>query len=187
MITGFGWRWLEEGIPYTGRELSSGWVSTHTGLEGDTAVMFVGECHVATEDLVDNDDRDAGASIDAARMLHMIITHPDCGLRSGVLRQRLLVCILCESLVRRGVELERQGDDVYVGGRKLTVSIAAPSGAACLIHLGVNVDPAGAPVEAIGLDELDIGVRELGDELMTRYAQELATAAYAETKVREVD
>ena len=126
-------------------------------------------------------------SIDAAAMLHMIIMHPDCGLRSAVLRQRLLVCILCESLVGRGVALERQGDDVYVGGRKLTVSIAAPSGDACLIHLGVNVDPAGAPVEAIGLDELDIGVHELGDELMTRYAQELATAAYAETKVREVD
>jgi len=187
MITGFGWRWLEEGIPYTGRELSSRWVTAQTGQGGDTAALFVGECHVATEDLVDNDDRDAGATIDAARMLHVIVMHPGCSLRAAVLRQRLLACILCESLAGRGVVLERQGDDAYVDGRKLTVSIAAPASDACLIHLGVNVDPTGAPVPVVGLDELGVDAHDLGDELMTRYAQELATAAYAETKVREVD
>jgi hypothetical protein len=187
MITGFGWRWLEEGIPYTGGELSSRWVSAHAGQAGDTAALFVGRCDVATEDLVDNDDREAGATIVAARMLHVIIMHPGCDLRAAVLRQRLLACILCESLGRRGIVPERQGDDIFVEQRKLTVSIAAPSGEACLIHLGVNVDPSGAPLDAIGLDELNIGARDLGDELMTRYAQELATAAYAETKVREVD
>ena len=187
MITGFGWRWLEDGVPYTGRELSGRWVRAHTRQDGDTAALFVGECHVATEDLVDNDDRDAGATIDAARMLQVVLMHPGCELRAGVLRQRLLACILCESLTSRGVEMDRQGDDVYVEGRKLTVSIAAPSGDDCLIHMGVNVDPTGAPVAAVGLDELGICAHELGDELMTRYAQELATAAYAETKVREVD
>jgi hypothetical protein len=187
MITGFGWRWLEAGIPYTGRELSSRWVSAHTRQDGDTAALFVGECHVPTENLVDNDDREAGASIAAARMLNVVIMHPECDLRSAVLRQRLLVCILCESLAHREITPDRRGDDVYVDERKLTVSVAAPSSGACLIHLGINVDPAGAPVAAIGLDELAIDPHDLGDELMTRYAQELATAAYAETKVREVD
>lgn len=187
MMAGFGWRWLDDGIPYTGRELSGRWVAAHTGQPGDTAALFVGPCNVATEDLVDNDDRAAGATIVSARMLHVIIMHPGCDLRAAVLRQRLLACILCESLGRRGVAPDRQGDDVFVDGRKLTVSIAAPSSDACLIHMGVNVDPAGAPVEAVGLDELDVDAHELGDELMTRYAQELATAAYAQTKVREVD
>jgi len=187
MITGFGWKWLEAGIPYTGRELSSRWVTAHTGQDGDTAVLFMGECHVATEDLVDNDDREAGATIEAAAMLHVVIMHPGCDLRSAVLRQRLLVCILCESLASREVTTERRGDDVFVDERKLTVSIAAPSSDACLIHLGINTDPAGAPVAAIGLEELGVDPHDLGDELMTRYAQELATAAYAETKVREVD
>lgn len=120
-------------------------------------------------------------------MLHAVIMHPGCDLRSAVLRQRLLVCILCESLASRDITAERRGDDVFVDERKLTVSIAAPSSDACLIHLGINVDPAGAPVAAIGLEALGINPHDLGDELMTRYAQELATAAYAETKVREVD
>lgn len=187
MMTGFGWRWLEAGIPYTGRELSSRWVAAHAGQPGDAATLFVGPCNVATEDLVDNDDREAGATIVAGRMLHAIIMHPGCDLRAAVLRQRLLACILCESLARRGVVPDRQGDDVFVDGRKLTVSIAAPAGEACLIHMGVNVDPSGSPVDAIGLEELEVDAHDLGDELMTQYAQELATAAYAQTKVREVD
>jgi hypothetical protein len=95
---------------------------------------------------------------------------------------------LSEVLVGRGVDVERRGDDVFVRGRKLTVSIAAPGpGGVALVHLGINVDPAGSPVPAIGLDELGVEPRWLLEELLTRYVSELESAAHAETKVRAVD
>lgn len=182
----FRWRILDEAITYSGRQLRFGWVYRQTGLHGDAAAVFVGPCNVATEDLVDLDDRRAGETIVAARMLHVIIEHGDCPIRVGVLRQRLLVCILCEALRARGVETQRRGDDVFVGDRKLTVSIAAPSTTACLIHLGVNDDASGAPVAAVGLAELGVDVRELAGVVMSNYESELNSALHAETKVCEV-
>ncbi len=182
----FRWRRLDENIAYTGRELRSGWVHCQTGLHGDAAVVFAGPCNVATEDLVDLDDRRAGETIVAARMLHVIVEHGDCPIRVGVLRQRLLVCILCEVLRSRGVEVRRSGDDVYVADRKLTVSIAAPAATACLIHLGINDDASGAPVPAVGLSELGVDLRELADDVLRNYEQELRSAAHAETKVCEL-
>lgn len=174
-------------MSYTGTELRSGWVKQITGLDGDAAAGFVGPCHVASGDLVDLDDARAGATIDAAEMAHVIVEHPDCDLRAGVLRQRLLVCILGEILAADGVRLERDGDDVFIDRRKLTVSIAAPGPTGVLIHLGINVDPTGAPVRAVGLAELGLDARAVLADLLERYAGELQTAAYAETKVRQVD
>jgi hypothetical protein len=185
-MTALEYRILDKATTYTGRELRSGWVAAMTGLEGEGAVGFVGPCDVPTEALVDLDDARAGATIVAAEMAHVIVEHPSCDLRAAVLRQRLLVCILCEILGRGGVAVDRDGDDLYVGERKLTVSIAAPGPVGCLIHLGVNVDPAGAPVAAVGLIELGVEPRGLLTELLGRYSHEMQTASYAETKVRTV-
>lgn len=183
----FRFKILGETIPYTGRELRSGWVEERTGLGGDAAAVFFGRCSVATEDLVDLDDKRAGNTIESAEMAHVLVEHPGCPLGACVLRQRLLVCLLCEILHRRGVEPSRSGDDVYLGQKKLTVSIAAPSPRSSLIHLGINVRAQGAPVPAVGLEELGISARELMEDLLARYKNELETAAHAETKVRAVD
>jgi hypothetical protein len=182
-----GFEVLDESLPYTGRELRSGWVREKTGaVAGGSAVAWVGPCRVDTEDLVDLDDARNGAVIEAANMAHVVVEHPGCPLQAAVLRQRLLVCILGEALHERGIGVRRNGDDLYVGDRKLTVSIAAPAREACLIHLGINVDPTGAPVRAVGLDELGVPPRELLQTILARYRDELATAAHAEVKVRSV-
>ena len=182
-----GYQVLEEGLAYTGRELRSGWVREKTGMEGGgTAVAWVGPCNVQTEDLVDLDDAKDGAVIVAAKMAHVVVEHAGCALQAAVLRQRLLVCILGDVLRERGVDAARDGDDLYVEDRKLTVSIAAPARGACLIHLGINVDPAGSPVPAIGLDELGVPPLKILESLLERYREELATAAHAELKVRSV-
>ena len=182
----FRFRILDGDVPYSGRELRGGWVEEQTGLGGDAAAVFFGPCDVATEDLVDLDDRRAGAVIVAARMAHVIIEHPGLGLESAVLLQRLLVCILCEVLVARGIKVRRDGDDIYRGGEKVTVSIAAPSPVSALIHLGINVDPAGAPVPATGLAAMGLDEREVATDLANRYASEIAAITYATGKVREV-
>jgi hypothetical protein len=181
------YRIADGAITYTGIELRRGFVARVTGLSGDAAAGFIGPCHVPTEHLVDLDDARAGAVIEAREMAHVIVEHPDCDLRAGVLRQRLLVCLLGEVLGGHGIAVERRGDDVFVDGRKLTVSIAAPANGTVLIHLGINVDPAGAPVAAIGLSELGVDARALLTDLLGRYADELDQCAYAQTKVRTVD
>lgn len=182
-----GYKILEETIAYTGKELRSGWVREKTGIHGGgAAVGFVGPCHVEPEYMADLDDAKTGEGIEAAMMAHVVVEHVACSLQVAVLRQRLLVCNLCEILNERGIAVHRDGDDVFVGGRKLTVSIAAPSRRSCMIHLGIDVDPEGAPVAAVGLDEMGVAPFELLETLLDRYRKELATAAYAETKVRSV-
>ncbi|HEU4364663.1 MAG TPA: DUF366 family protein [Candidatus Krumholzibacteria bacterium] len=180
----FAFRILDGVVPYTGLELRSGWVAARTGLAGDAAAAFVGPCEVPNEHLVDLDDARAGAFIRAASMAHVIAEHRGCRLAQAVLRQRLLVCILAEVLGTPRVR--RDGDDLYCEGRKLTVSIAAPCPRGSLIHLGINVDPTGAPVPAVGLDELKLDAVSVQTELLARYARELASIAHAETKVRTV-
>jgi hypothetical protein len=170
---------------YTGLELRSGWVAERTGLAGDAAAAFIGPCDVPTAHLVDLDDARAGFFIRAASMVHVIIEHPGCPLALAVLRQRLLVCILAEVLAPAGT-IRRAGDDLYYNERKLTVSIAAPGPGGSLIHLGINVDAAGAPVPAVGLRELGMDPIVVVNDLLQRYARELATAAHAQTKVRTV-
>lgn len=179
-------RILDGTVPYVGTELKSGWVHEQTGLRGDVAAGFVGPCDVPNANLVDLDDARAGEYIRAASMAHVIVEHPACSLDLAVLRQRILVALLGEVLAERGRVARRDGDDLYCDGRKLTVSIAAPSSASSLIHLGINVDPAGAPVPAIGLGELGVEPRALLQELLSRYARELASAAHAATKVKTV-
>jgi hypothetical protein len=177
---------LKDNTSYSGRELRSGWVEEQTGLEGDAAAGFVGPCRVANEDLVDLDDARAGTFIEAASMAHVIVEHPGCALETAVWRQRSLVGLLCEILEKRGVEIRRDGDDVYYNNRKLTVSIAAPGPGSALIHLGINIDPDGAPVSAVGLSELGVEPQPLLDELLDRYVRELDSIRYATTKVRPV-
>ncbi len=181
-----GYKILTEEVRYTGRELRSGWVSERTGLSGDAAAAFIGPCDVATEDLVDMDDKRAGAIIRSDLMAHVILEHPSCPIEKAVLRQRLLVCTLCEILVGKGYTVLRDGDDVYIGERKLTVSIAAPSEGRSLIHLGINIKTGGAPVPAIGLEEMKLPPQSLLAELLERYVIELASCSHAETKVRQV-
>jgi hypothetical protein len=176
---------MEKHTPYTGKELRSDWVREQTGLAGDAAAGFIGPCRVNNEDLVDLDDARAGTFIEALSMAHVIAEHR-CDLGTAVLRQRMLVAILCELLAGLGHPVRRNGDDVYYRDRKLTVSIAAPSKTSCVIHLGINIDPEGAPVAAVGLSEIGVDARSLLTELLQAYAGELASCAHAEDKVRTV-
>lgn len=177
---------LDKTITYTGTELRSGWIYDRTGLDGDAAVGFVGPCRVPNENLVDLDDARAGTFIEAVSMAHVIVEHPGCDLETMVWRQRMLVVILCELLGGKGFDVRRSGDDVFYDERKLTVSIAAPGPDGSLIHLGINVDPGGAPVPAVGLQELAVDPLPLVDELLGLYVRELASARHATTKVRPV-
>jgi hypothetical protein len=181
----FSYRILDGELAYTGAELRSGFVRGRGVPGGDAAVGFVGPCEVPNRNLVDLDDARAGEFIRAAKMAHVIVEHA-CPLEVAIVRQRLLVALLGEALVGRGKLVRREGDDLYYEDRKLTVSIAAPAPSSSVIHLGVNIDPAGAPVPAVGLAELGLDGRAVIDDLLARYRREIESAAYAATKVRTV-
>jgi hypothetical protein len=178
----------EKLIPYVGTNLRSGWIRETFGLEGEALVAWLGPCHVATEHLVDLEDVAAGAEIYAELMLHFLAEHPGDDLLVTVCRQRLLVAAALEILrgLTPAAPVRRVGDDLYSGDRKLSVSIATRSPRSGLIHLGVNVDPGGAPVPALGLAEMGVDPADFARRLLAAYAQEMAEIEHARHKVREV-
>lgn len=171
---------------YDGSQLRSGWIRDTFGLEGDAIVAFTGPCDVSPDHMLDLEDLQAGESIRATLMLHFIIEHHGIDLALAVARQRLLAAVVREILTERWQVrgLTRSGDDLYLGDRKLSISIAAPSPVSALIHFAVNIDPSGAPVPAIGLQELNVGVHEFARQVQEAYVAEIASCDHAATKVR---
>ena len=137
---------------------------------------------VDIEDVINNEP------IYSKSMLSFITEQFNINLVEGVFRQRLLICIIKELLEKRGVFVVRNGDDLMINGRKLSVSIATKSTTSILIHTGLNIESEGAPVKASGLtSELGItDIRAFAQEVMTAYAEELKDIELASTKVRGV-
>lgn len=177
---------VEERIDYTGLELRSHFIRERAGIETDGLIAFLGGCSVEGEALVDLEDREAGDFISADLMLHFMGEHFAVGPREMNLRLRLLVAIVRELIEKdqSGARIERRGDDLFAHDRKLTVAIATVSPVSGLMHLGINVDPAGAPVQAIGLEELGIDPVGLAGAVLDRYREECRSIEIALRKVR---
>lgn len=211
-------KFIDTEIKYTGEELSPHWIYKKFHLQGDAMVAFCGECEVKLTEMVDIEDVINNEPIYSKNMMSFIVEHFNIGLVEGVIRQRLLICIIKEELercqedkMRRCVEegnkshastplhlhasqepspyssvhtITRSGDDLFVEGRKLSVSIATKSLTSVLIHVGLNIDPSGAPVDAIGLDFLKISdIKGFAQNVMLKYSQEMDDIILASTKV----
>ena len=118
---------LEKEIKYEGFQLAPHWIYKNFKIQGDSTVAFIGECDVKLNEMVDIEDVINNEPIYSKLMLSFISEQFNIGLVEGVFRQRLLICIIKEALEKRGVKLTRSGDDLYVGNKKLTVSIATKS------------------------------------------------------------
>ena len=182
-------RFLGEEIDYDGRQLRSHFIRECTGLGIDGLIAFIGRCDVRGEALVDLEDSERGDSIRAARMLHFIGEHFSIGLREGNLRLRQLVGtareILEESIA--GIQVRRDGDDLYTLERKLSVAICTNSTVSVVFHLGINIDPSGAPVPAVGLEELGVEPEGFARALLDRYSTECRSIELALRKVGGVE
>jgi hypothetical protein len=183
-------RLLPDELTYDGTQLATHWPRRTAGVTGDCVVAFLGPAEVPTENLVDLEDRRAGERITARRMLHLIGVWFGRTLAETVLRQRLYVFLTAERLRLRGVDVLVEGDDIYTPGRrlqKLSVSIATVSPLAGLVHLGLNDDPAGAPVPAVGLAELGVGAADFARELLGVFEETERGLESAAAKVRAVE
>lgn len=187
---------------YTGVELRPHFLLTELGLKGPAVGAFVGACRVKTEHLVDWEDRLANDRIEAGLMVHFIGEFFGASLREGVLAQRLFMSIIGEELNQRliqngkGALLWREGDDLYLGGgrgaaasaaqRKLSVSIVTASPVSQLLHVGINIDPLGAPVAAVGTAELRLAHADWVPAVLERFSAEWEGVDWACAKVRPV-
>lgn len=181
-------KFLEKEIPYFGRELSPHWVASQIGEFGSAVVAFRGACSVTTSEMVDMEDRNQNLHIEAKEMLHFIGEWFDGDLMLAVARQRLLIAGFAELLRARlnpehASKVWRKGNDLYVGEKKLSVSIVTATPVSTLFHFGVNVDASGAPVNAIGLKDFDLDARELGEAVLTLWSQEWKSMEKARCKV----
>ncbi|MBD3178423.1 MAG: DUF366 family protein [Candidatus Latescibacteria bacterium] len=181
-----GTRWLENEMEYTGVQLRGHFVREMGGIATDGVVAFAGMCRVSTSELVDLEDAEEGSVIRAEKMLHFIGEHFDCPLREANFRLRLFTSIMMEILREGGVVpgLARSGDDLYVGDRKMSVGVATMTPVSAVFHFGVNIDPAGAPVPAAGLNEFDIDPESIASKVLQWYRLECEAIEIAVRKVR---
>lgn len=179
---------IENEIKYIGSQLAPHWIYKNFKIQGDAIVAFVGECEVKLTEMVDIEDVINNEPIYSKYMLSFITEQFNVELVEGVFRQRLLVTCIKEALERRGFFVRRNGDDLFVNDKKLSVSIATKSMTSVLIHTGLNILSAGAPIPVSGLGS-DLGIediKEFAQEIMQKYSDEIEDIILASTKVRGV-
>lgn len=179
---------LKQNLKYDGTQLRSGWIKAVSGLNPDSVLAFIGAADVPIENMVDLEDVAANAPIFSESMLHFIVEMRDRDLEKMVLRQRLLIAIIKERLedFEHFPRLIRSGDDLYDGGKKLTVSIATTSPVSALIHVGINISSKNTPVPTRGIEDYKVEPRSLAEFVLQRFIQELCEIKHATQKVRPV-
>ncbi len=176
---------LAEGrIDYDGTQIHSLWAYRTFGVQGDSIVAFMGGCEVPFANMVDLEDVRARSRIASPHMLHFIVEHFDLDLEKTVLRQRLLSVLVHSEL---GKDVRREGDDLFLGPGKLSISIATLTPVSSKIHFGINIRRAlDVGVETRSLEDLGVDPAALARRVMELYAAEMAGVLDARTRVRGV-
>lgn len=186
MSTGLQTHWCDEALAYDGSQLRAHWLLDRFGLVGDAVVAFRGSCNVISDEVADLEDLD-GPGIAADDMVHFVwesFTTTD--LLLAVHRQRLFAAQVREVIqqLAPSSELSRTGDDLYVGGGKLSISIATVSPVSALMHFAVNAQPGGAPVAIATLQELGVEPSAFARAVLERISDEQESIESARAKVR---
>ena len=179
---------IENEVKYIGSQLAPHWIYKNYKIQGDAIVAFCGECDVKLTEMVDIEDVINNEPIYSKYMLSFITEQFNVELIEGVFRQRLLISCIKEELEDLGHQIKRCGDDLFVNGKKLSVSIATKSLTSVLIHTGVNILSEGAPIPVSGL-ESDLNIKDIKRfalNVMKRYSEEIDDIIMASTKVRGV-
>ncbi|MBE7705135.1 MAG: DUF366 family protein [Cyanobacteria bacterium SIG29] len=181
---------IEDNIKYIGSQLAPHWIYKNFNIMGNAIVAFIGECEVDLSHMVDIEDVINDEPIYSKLMLSFIEENFNSSLVEMVYKQRLLVTITKELIERKNpsVKIIRNGDDLYIGEKKLSVSIATKSITSSLIHFGLNIDADGAPVNAADLikDAKIHNIKEFALEIMKTYSEEVSDINNAACKVRGV-
>lgn len=178
------YKFIEQYTNYNGSELKPLYSYVNHQVHGDSIVSFIGSCDVNVEHMVDAEDFVINAKIKSDKMLHFIIEIFNHNLITAVSLQRLLVTITQNLILESGHGLKRDGDDLYFGEKKLSVSIASCSAVSCMIHLGLNIENTGTPVPTCALTDFLIEPVPFANELMKRFSEEFISIIEATQKVK---
>jgi hypothetical protein len=183
-------------IEYDGSQLSPLWAYTNFDVQGDSVISFRGPCNVSEEFMVDMEDRRKHTAISSPDMLHFIIEQFSVGINEIVLVERLLATVITELLrdvIDEEADVEREYDNIYAAApgqkerAKLNVSVATVSPVSGLIHFGLNITGEGAPVEAVGLEELGVGdINKFAVDVAKFLIDEVKNVGIDASKVRPV-
>jgi hypothetical protein len=171
-------------LVYDGTQIHSLWAYRTYGVQGDSIVAFQGGCDIPFTNMVDLEDVRAKSRIASPLMLHFICEHFDLDLEKAVLRQRLLAAIVRDLL---GGEVRRDGDDLFVGSGKLSISIATLTPVSSKIHFGINIErELHVDVETRGLKDLGVDATDLARGVLEQYVAQIDGIHHARTRVRGV-
>lgn len=182
-------RYLRQKLKYDGTQLAPHFIYKNFGLMGDSIIAFEGACDVKLSEMVDIEDVVNNEPIFSEHMLHFIAEIFNADLIRGVFTQRLLVTTIKEQLeMKYGKFLRRNGDDLFVGDGKLSVSIATKSPTSVLIHTALNVTTNNTPIKTSGLkSDLSIeNIEKFANEVLDAFSAEVKDIYLATTKVRGV-
>ncbi len=166
---------------YDGSHIKPFWAKENFGISEDNIVVMTGNMDVKFENMIDMDDLRDQKAIRTDKAIHFLIEHYDSkDIRLAYYRQRIF-CIAVEEILRKyNIDAERKGSDLYVEGKKLSVSIAT-TGETQKIHFGINLTTKGTPndVKTIALEDFECFADEEGlnnakvekfiDEILNRY------------------
>lgn len=178
---------IDEIFEYDGSQIDPSWAFQEFGIYGSSIITWIGPVNIAPDNL--KDFADVGLEIKSNYMVNFICEFFDqqpTNMRVAYLRQRLLVLIFREILTEYGVPTKREGDDIFVDNRKLSISIASVSLSSAKIHFALNLEDKGTPddVDTIGLYDIKVNgkqiftkenVKELIDTTVNRFIDELET------------
>ena len=150
---------VDEIFEYDGSQINPSWAFQEFGIYGSSIVTWIGPVNITPDNL--KDFADVGLEIKSNYMVNFICEFFDqqpTNMRVAYLRQRLLVMIFREILTEYGISTKREGDDIFVENRKLSISIASVSLSSAKIHFALNLEDKGTPddVETIGLFDIKV-------------------------------
>lgn len=185
---------IEKKFAYDGTQLHSLFAYLEYGVLGPSIVAWQGPCSISFEHMVDGEDLLAKAVIQGDEMLHFIIEVFDRDLFSAVSLQRLFASICRDYLQHQAAgekvledkALKRDGDDIYLDDRKLSISIATKSPVSVMVHFAMNVTNAGTPVKTLSLEDLNIEPSKAAKEIMSLFQREFNSIVIATQKVRPI-
>ena len=148
---------IEEVFPYDGSQIDASWAFKEFGIYGSSIITWIGPVNITPDNL--KDFADVGLEIKSNNMVNFICEFFDCqpaNMRIAYLRQKLLVMIFREILFEKGIPTTREGDDIFINNRKLSISIATASLSSMKIHFAFNLEDKGTPddVDTIGLFDI---------------------------------
>ena len=184
--------WLDSEFKYDGSQLRALYAYLEHGVLGDSIIAWQGPCEVNLDHMVDGEDRRAGAQICGSKMVHFIVEKFECSLLAAVALQRLLAAIVKDvaqemapsSIIAQ--QLHRDGDDIYHGQNKFSISIATVSPTSALIHFAVNVVNEGTPVPTLALQDIKLDAASFAKKVLDRFTNETKSIIQATQKVQWV-